>query len=520
MTERLPFNPDLIDAPASSRSSRTKQPLTVSQVTILVKDAIATGVPGTVHVVGEVSNFKKHSSGHLYFTLKDDGSELSCVMWRSAAAKLKFEPGDGVEVVASGAVEVFERAGRYQLYVRKLEPRGVGALDLAFRQLCDKLKKEGLFDREHKKPLPAYPERIAIVTSPTGAAISDMIQTIERRYPCVRLLVYPVRVQGDGASAEIAKAIAKINSCSSQLGGVDVVIVGRGGGSLEDLWAFNEEVVARAIFSSQIPIISAVGHEVDVTIADLVADVRAATPTAAGELVVPLLDDVKDSLAGLQSRLRRGVATEITLARERLQSAGKVAFWRDPLSVMHRRGQIVDEMSNRLDRSLAERTRLLRRRVGMLEATVQQITPYAYLLRCGSQLHDLTDRFSRQIQRRLERARLVLARATSHLNRKSPTHILSANKGQAVYSEQRLKLAARLRMRLLEARIETGESVLSALSHKSVLQRGFSITRTKKGDRIIRSIEELDDRQRVVTELADGDFEAEVVNLKQMELFE
>ncbi|MDO8631193.1 MAG: exodeoxyribonuclease VII large subunit, partial [Phycisphaerales bacterium] len=309
--KREPFNPDLIPRRADEHRAALAGPLTVSQLTSLIKRAIQDSLPATVHVVGEISNFKRHASGHLYLTLKDAGSELACVMWRADAAKLKFSPEDGLEVIATGGVEVFERAGRYQLYIRRLEPRGVGALELAFRQLCAKLEKEGLFDPRRKKPLPRFPRRIVLVTSPTGAAVADMIRTIERRFPCVHVLVYPVRVQGDGAAAEIASAVRSVNSNAERLGGVDLMIVGRGGGSLEDLWAFNEEIVARAIFASSVPIISAVGHEVDVTIADLAADVRAATPTAAAEIAVPVLDELLSGLGAQELRLVYGVRAKV-----------------------------------------------------------------------------------------------------------------------------------------------------------------------------------------------------------------
>ena len=242
-------------------------------------------------------------------------------------------------MVATGGIEVFERAGRYQLYVRKIEPRGVGALELAFRQLCEKLERQGLFDPTRKKPLPAYPRRIVIVTSPTGAAIADMIRTIERRYPCVNLLIYPVRVQGSGAAQEIARAVAQVNAHADALGGVDVMIVGRGGGSLEDLWAFNEEIVARALFASNIPVVSAVGHEVDITIADLVADVRAATPTAAAELVVPVLAEAVADIDRFDYRLRRGVASIVKLCRSQLTVLERRRVFREPLLFVRHREQ-------------------------------------------------------------------------------------------------------------------------------------------------------------------------------------
>ena len=231
---RRPFDPNLIEVPSDEGAlAAGRGQLTVSQVTALVKQALESALPRTIHVVGEISNFKRHSSGHLYLTLKDRFSELSCVMWRSAAERLKFSPTDGLEVIATGKIEVFERAGRYQLYIRKLEPRGVGALELAFRQLCEKLSREGLFDEGRKRPIPTYPERIALVTSPTGAALADMLRTIQRRYPCLHVLIHPVRVHGPGAAEEIAdRGDRLLEVCGSeslesvglaQLGGCRVV---------------------------------------------------------------------------------------------------------------------------------------------------------------------------------------------------------------------------------------------------------------------------------------------------------
>jgi len=246
--------------------------MTVTQLNALVKRVLGNGLPATIHLTGQISNYSRPGSGHLYFTLKDENSEVRAVMWKTAATTVKFKIEDGMEVVATGGVDVYEPRGQYQFYVRKLEPKGVGNLELAFRQLYDRLSREGLFDNDRKKTIPKYPRRIGIVTSPTGAAIHDILQTLRRRFPCIEVMLYPVRVQGEGAANEIAAAIRKLNEQATALGGIDVMIVGRGGGSLEDLWAFNEEVVARAIFDSSIPVISGVGHEVDVTIADLVAD--------------------------------------------------------------------------------------------------------------------------------------------------------------------------------------------------------------------------------------------------------
>lgn len=518
--EREPFNPFLIRVPTEESARGRRGPMTVSQVTTLIKQAIETHLPPTVHVLGEISNIKRHSGGHVYLTLRDRSSELACVMWRSEAAKLRFTPEDGMEVIATGAIEVFERAGRYQLYVRKLEPRGVGARELAFRQLCEKLEREGLFDPAHKKPLPMFPRRIVLVTSPTGAAVADMLRIISQRYPCVHVLVYPVRVQGDGAAEEISRAVRRVNAQTAALGGVDVIIVGRGGGSIEDLWAFNEEKVARAIHTSRIPIVSAVGHEVDVTIADLVADVRAATPTAAAQMVVPVLDEVWGDVDSWRQRLGRAVENKRQLLGGRLDVVLHRAVFRDPLHAVRLRTQTVDECAARVHRRLTDRLNGLRRRLDVLEGVLRRIAPWSFLWRTSVRLRDtghrlrwaMAGRFA-QIEQRLSRVRLRVQQA-------SPVHRLRTQQADLERMAQQLPLAVHHRRLMGRAELDRCADVLAALSYRSVLQRGFSITRTKKGRKVVRSLADLTDRDRLATELADGEFESEVVNLRQLELFE
>ena len=275
--------------------------LTVSQLSQQLAAVMEERFPA-VWIEGEISNFKVYGSGHAYFTLKDEGAQLRCVLFRNRARRIRFEPRDGQHVMGFGAVEVYAQRGEYQLVVELLEPKGVGALQLAFEQLKERLQAEGLFSPGRKRPLPRFPRKIGIVTSPSGAALRDMLRVIGRRFGEIHIVVAPARVQGDGAAAEVAQGIRELNA----LGGVDVIIVGRGGGSLEDLWAFNDEMLARTIVASKIPVISAVGHEVDFTIADFVADVRAATPSNAAELVVKEKRAVVESLADLTGRLRRG----------------------------------------------------------------------------------------------------------------------------------------------------------------------------------------------------------------------
>ncbi len=276
---------------------------TVSEINGLVRNWIREGFPDYLWIEGEVSRVKVHSSGHMYFVLKDEHASVPAVMFRGARTRLKFEISHGMQVLVLARVDMYEREGKYQLYVEEIQPKGIGALDLAFRQLKERLEKEGLFRKELKKPLPFLPRTVGVITSPTGAAIRDIINVLRRRFPGVSILLYPVRVQGEGSAEEIANAIREMNLFFRDE--VDVLIVGRGGGSIEDLWAFNEEVVARAISESVIPIISAVGHEIDVTIADFVADRRAPTPSAGAELAVPNKEELLAKIRHLMSRLSR-----------------------------------------------------------------------------------------------------------------------------------------------------------------------------------------------------------------------
>jgi exodeoxyribonuclease VII large subunit len=352
----------------------TPRILTVAQVTRQIKDAIEADFP-LVWVLGEISNCQKAGSGHIYLTLKDDTAQLRAVIWRGTAARLRFDIHDGLEVVAAGPVEVYEARGTYQLIVEQLLPQGIGALELAFRQRCEKLAAEGLFAPEHKRPLPRFPRRIALVTSPTGAAVRDMLQVIGRRWQAADLIIVPVPVQGEGAAEKIAAALRSVH----RIPGVDVVITGRGGGSLEDLWAFNEEVVARAIYECPIPVVSAVGHEIDVTIADLVADRRALTPSEAGELVVPHRDEVQAELRRLQECLVRGLRGRAASARAQLEAlAGRRVFTR-PLERLHELAKRLDELDFRMRRSMTNRLELARQQLAGMSGRLDALSPLKVL---------------------------------------------------------------------------------------------------------------------------------------------
>lgn len=316
---------------------------TVSDLTRQIKGLLEHRF-STVWVEGEVSNASVATSGHAYFTLKDATAQLSVVMFRNVAAKLTFRLSDGQQVVARGEVSVYEKRGQYQLIVTRLLPKGLGALQLAFEELKQRLTKEGLFDPARKKPIPVLPARIGLVTSPTGAAIRDFLKIIGRRYPNIHIIVNPVRVQGPGAAEEIAAAVDQFNALDL----VDVIVVTRGGGSLEDLWAFNEEVVARALARSKIPTISAVGHEIDFTIADFVADLRAPTPSAAAELVVKAKKEYANAIAQYQRQLDKDLRLRVADARHRLAELAGRAALRRPGELIRQYLQQVDDLRHRL----------------------------------------------------------------------------------------------------------------------------------------------------------------------------
>lgn len=350
--------------------------LTISELTRRIRRSLEEEFDH-VCVVGEVSNLRRPSSGHIYLTLKDAGAQIAAVLWRSSAARLRFELEDGMEVIVTGSLTVYEPRGDYQIVISSIQPKGIGALQLAFLQLRDKLEKEGLFRPEHKKPLPFLPACVGVVTSPTGAAIRDILKVLSRRFPPAHVVLRPVRVQGEGAAYEIAQAIAEFN----EWGGADVLIVGRGGGSLEDLWAFNEEVVARAIYASRIPIISAVGHEIDVTIADFVADRRALTPTEAAEIVLPDLTELLRRLGDLRSRLATALRSLVDLARAQLQHLRTSYGFRVPLEMVRQYEQRLDDLAGAMALAMRRRLESCRERLATAAGRLHALSPMKVLER-------------------------------------------------------------------------------------------------------------------------------------------
>jgi len=376
--------------------STARAVLSVSELTRRLQETLEERFPA-VWVEGEISNFRLYGSGHAYFTLKDAESQIRAVLFRNRGRRIKFEPADGLHVMAFGSIEVYPQRGEYQLVIELLEPKGLGALQLAFEQLKARLQAEGLFDQARKRELPRFPRKIGIVTSTGGAAIRDMLRVIGRRFGELHIVIAPCRVQGDGAAEEIAQGIRDLDA----LGGVDVIIVGRGGGSLEDLWAFNEEPVARAIAASKVPVVSAVGHEVDFTIADFVADLRAPTPSAAAELVVREKQAVVDSLVQLRARLERSAAR--------------------PLRDLERR---VDELTARLRREMRGELGRAGHRVALATRALRASDPVARVARDRHRLESLQSRLITLLHQRRDRARHALETTVGRLDSLSPLAVL------------------------------------------------------------------------------------------------
>jgi len=395
-----------------------KKILTVSQLTALVRDLIEENLDH-VWVEGEVSNLSLPSSGHLYFTLKDAGATLRCVMFRASAKAMKFRIADGLKVILRGRMTVYDQRGDYQLITEYIEPQGFGALQLAFQQLKEKLAKEGLFAEERKKPLPLLPSMIGIVTSPTGAAIHDILNVIGRRHSDLGILIAPVRVQGEGAAAEIAMAIADLNKIPE----IDVIIVARGGGSLEDLWAFNEEVVVRAIAASRRPVISAVGHEVDITISDLVADLRAPTPSAAAELVVNSKVQLITDCASLERRLVQAVNKFFHEKGSRLEIL-KLSL-KDPESIIERFMLKVDDLQSRSERVLSAMLASGFQRAEAAGRALEYHSPQAEVERMYEVIGKLEVQALSHIRARLETAKASLSAYSGRLESLSPLSVLS-----------------------------------------------------------------------------------------------
>ncbi len=460
-------------AATPARDAAADAPLSITQLTLRIEQAIKSQFPASLWVQGETSNFKMHGgSGHAYFTLKDSAACIDCVMFRSDAAQLKFTPHDGMQLLAAGKVAIYPQRGRYQFYVSQLRPLGQGALELAFRQLHEKLQAEGLFAAGRKKPIPTYPRRIGIITGADTAALQDMLKVLGR-FPWLQVFLLAVPVQGQGAGEKIAKALAYAGRMKA--GRADVLLLGRGGGSLEDLWAFNEEVVARALAACPIPIITGIGHEVDVSIADLVADYHAHTPTEAAQVAVAAWKNVPGQLEMLLVRLRRALRQAAADAAGRLTAISRHELFRRPGDMVNTRRQWLDD-----------RQRQLRLAAGLpLEQARRRLE------RCAGRLAALQPRA--QIAMRAQRM--------DHLAQRL-RHLTS-------------ELAARQ-----SVRVEAMRRQLAALSPQGVLQRGYSLTRLKRTGQIVKSAQEVRGGELLVTQLASGQVQSVADAPHQPRLFE
>ncbi|MEN0649775.1 exodeoxyribonuclease VII large subunit [Caldifermentibacillus hisashii] len=418
-----------------------------------------------VFVKGEISNYKKHTSGHLYFTLKDNKARILAVMFSSQAKKLRFEPENGMTVLLHGEVTVYEPSGQYQIYVKEMEPEGIGALYLAFEQLKEKLSKEGLFNKDRKKPLPLYPKTVGVVTSPTGAAIRDILTTIKRRYPIAKIIIYPALVQGNAAAASIVSAIETANSRKE----ADLLIVGRGGGSIEELWAFNEEAVARAIFASEIPVISAVGHETDTTIADFVADLRAPTPTGAAELAVPNIDDLIERILNRKIRLIRAIKERTNVESKRLDRLTKSYAFRYPQKLFEQKTEHLDRTVEQANRLLKQKITDTNQKMKYLEQRLKSNHPQAQFDAANNKLGQQVKRMSRSFE--------------------------------AIF-------------KLKEKEFLNQVSTLNVLSPLKVMERGYSIAYDSE-DHIIKSINNVKVGDSIKVTLTDGTLKAKIIEREE-----
>jgi len=524
-TGRLSYQSDFFDKKKPARKSSAVQShqiaatpkvrtvYSVTQITRMIKLTLNENLPGKIVLAGEISNCKPHDSGHLYLTLKDENAQVAAVMWKSAFGKLKFRPANGMAVIATGRIDVYEPQGKYQFYIDKLEPSGAGALDLAFRQLAEKLRKEGLFNESHKKPLPKFPATIAIVTSPTGAAVKDIDKTLSRRFPAVRKLLYPVAVQGGNAAGEIASAVSILNRRRAQLGGIDLMIVGRGGGSLEDLWAFNEEVVARAIFASEIPVISAVGHEIDVTIADMVADRRAATPTAAAETAVPDRNELRPNLRQCQYRMEHSLQRRCESAQAGLRQIASRTMFMRPLDLLRNKRQLLDERTAILSRHFSD---LLCRTAGAIDNfddILRGIEPHTALARAGTRLSELRHRLHSAMIEFCHIRKNLLTVIFSRFKAATPKHRVVHQRSLLDNATRRIDSACSQFLRQNRQQLDTLTKRLENLDPRAVLNRGYSITRLKENKRIVSDKSKIKAGDKLLTELANKTImESEVIS--------
>lgn len=440
--------------------------LSVTALTRYIKRKIDTDPHlSNIWLKGEISNFNHHSRGHMYLTIKDDQTRIQAVMFAGNNRRLKFTPENGMNVLIKGEISVFESFGQYQLYIQQMEPDGLGALYLAFEQLKEKLAKQGYFDEKYKKKIPKVPTHIGIITSPTGAAVRDIISTIKRRYPIVNSTVIPTLVQGPMAAKSIKEAIETANK--SEL--FDVLILGRGGGSIEELWSFNEEIVAEAIFKSKIPIISAVGHETDTTISDFVADLRAPTPTGAAEIAVPSQKQLFENVTNLTRYITRAIRVMIETNQQQLNRINQSYAFRYPVNLIKQKEQELDKNTQRLERSFTQLTQKKQESYIHIKARLFQQHPEEQLNRATTEINQL-----------IKRKNMFMSQIMDH------------------------------KIRQLSIAVEK----LTLLNPLEIMKRGFAIPYTMQTE-IIKSINQINIQDRMIIKLSDGEIDCEVMNVKE-----
>jgi exodeoxyribonuclease VII large subunit len=443
-----------------------QQIISIGTLTKIIKNRLESdGALQDVWVQGEISNFTHHASGHMYYTLKDSMSKVKCIMFARANQKLGFAPKEGMKVLARGSVSVYDKDGNVQFYVTEMQPDGLGSLYLAFEQLKRQLESEGLFSSDRKRPIPVLPRVVGVITSPTGAAVRDIMTTLKRRFPAIPVLLIPALVQGDGAAPSIVRAIQLMNRVPN----VDTIIVGRGGGSLEELWAFNEESVARAIAASRIPVISAVGHETDFTIADFVADLRAPTPTAAAELAVPSRVDKIAQLNHFEMRMTNGLKALVRMGRNRLEVAKKNALFANPFKLLEQPAQKVDRLGEALIRAM---------------------------------------------ERKVQRTKENWQGQTNRLERANPRHLVTRFRDRQLHLDERLRKAVERTTTLKANKFTILIRQLDALSPLKVMSRGYSLTYDEGGKELIKSVNQVRTGDAIQVRLADGSLHCHIAEIK------
>src|SRR4030081_1685816 len=493
MTEQLTFNlmPD-------------RKTFTVSELTGKIRDLLAKNFTD-ISVQGEISNCREAQSGHIYFTLKDDRSQVRCVYFKQQQRGIKFRPEDGLQVTVRGSISVYEQRGEYQIYVEKIDLMGQGALQLAFEQLKKRLEAEGLFDPARKKPLPLLPNRSGVITSPKGAAVRDVARILTRRFPNVHLIVYPVRVQGQGSAEEIVKALKFFNAKKI----VDVLILARGGGSMEDLWSFNEEIVARAIFASRIPVISGVGHETDFRIADFVADVRASTPSAAAELVVQTRREFDKHIADLRETLAGLIRYRLLEFSRHVHELSARRGFRRSLDLLRQQRQRADEMTSRLALGLRARLEQSRKRFNVTHLRIVSFDFHKQIVRLRNRTNDFAARIELGLRARLAQSRRRYA--ADHLRLVSFDFRRKVTALRLLLERRETELAKRgeRALRAKRERLERLSLQLEERNPRQILQRGYAIA-TDVAGRVLTSSDQVLVGNIVNVELHQGKLITEV----------